>query len=114
MGTFKDYIDKMLSDEAFANEVRDAIKAKIGDKIDIDTVDAASAEVACEKGFDVSVKDLQDYRADLSETISEEELGKVSGGFSCGWALFSLAAVSMVGLIASMSVLSEPDDSGNN
>ncbi len=108
MGSFKDYIEKMKNDEAFAGEVRNAIAGRVGEKPDIETVDKVSVEVAAEKGFDITVEDLQKYREELSETISEEELGKVAGGFSCGWAVFSLAFISMTGLIASMSVIAEP------
>lgn len=109
MKSFEQYVSDMRNDQALADEIRAEIRARVGDQPDIETVDSVSVEVAKDKGYDIKVEDLQKYREELSESISEEELGKVAGGFSCGWAVFSLAFVSMTGLIASMSVIAQPD-----
>ena len=78
MKTSKEFIERLQSDEAFAGEIAQAIKA--GTEKDADYKSVLIA-VAQEHGYKLSKEELDEMEARYEE-LSDEELGKVAGGTS--------------------------------
>lgn len=81
MKTSKEFFDRLKTDEAFVKEVETGLAAKR---------EAGAANyyetfipVAADLGYEITEKDLDDALSSASEELSEEDLGKVSGGTSC-------------------------------
>ncbi len=76
----KAFFDKVYSDEAFAQKLKDAEAAYKGDKSDKDTAIAAVViPIAAEAGFNFNVDDFKASFESEGEA-SAEELGAVAGG----------------------------------
>lgn len=72
-----DFMKRLMEDEAFAKEVNDKMKAVIeGDSAD---KKQALVDIGAEYGYEIAPDDLKELSAD-NDVLSEEELGKVSGG----------------------------------
>ena len=78
MANEKEFLKKMMDDKAFDAQVRDAVKAKkdAGAK----DYNEAIVSVAKELGYEVTAEELRAVRDEMSEDISEAELGMVAGG----------------------------------
>ena len=87
MKTSKELIERLQADEAFAKEVEAAVKAKIeaGAKDRFDAFVSAAADF----GYEVPREELEAIAAN-SEQLSEEELGKLSGGTDVLYSFFYL------------------------
>ena len=72
MKTAKEFMEKLQSDEAFAAQLKDKA-AGAEDKL------SAICDAAKELGYEISPEELKEISAQ-SEDISEEEIGKISGG----------------------------------
>lgn len=82
MKTAKEFFDRLRDDEAFAKDVAEAVQAKrdAGAKSYYETF----IPVAESKGYSVSEKDLDAVFEERANDLTEDELGKVAGGTSCG------------------------------
>ena len=80
MKTAKEYIEKMRSDKDFAAQMSEKVKAlqEAGEK----DLFAAISKAAQELGYEISPAQVKDINQ-VSEDISEEELGKLAGGAAC-------------------------------
>lgn len=89
MGTAKEFLQRLNDDQAFANEVAEAIKEKreAGATNYYETI----IPVAAERGYEVTEDDLDKMNDIQSEVLNDEELGKVAGGTSCLGALATFA-----------------------
>ena len=81
MKSSKEFFEKLSNDEAFAKEVGNAIQARreAGAEDYYETI----IPVAEELGYEISKDELDSIIEERSSVLSEEELGKVSGGVSC-------------------------------
>ena len=77
--TAKDFYDKINSDEAFAKEIGDKVKAFVNDK---EAYKKAIASVASEYGYEMTENDLEGIFDYGSSELSLDELEKVAGGTS--------------------------------
>ena len=77
-----DLFKRLKTDEAFAKDFTEALKVRReeGAKSYYETV-IPSAE---KFGYSISKEELDEYIALQDTELSEEELGKVAGGTSCG------------------------------
>ncbi len=98
MKTSKEFFDRLTNDESFAREVEEAIKAKreAGAQSYYETI----IPVVAERGYEISGEELDDINEKQMSELSEEELGKVSGGTSCLSALTVSIFVTSLGSIA--------------
>ena len=82
MKTAKELFERLKTDEAFAKEFVKALDARreAGAGSYYETI-IPSAE---EYGYSVSREELDEYIGSQDTELSEEELGKVAGGTSCG------------------------------
>ena len=82
MKTANELFERLKTDEAFAKDFTEALKARreAGAKSYYETV-IPSAE---KFGYSISKEELDEYIALQDTELSEEELGKVAGGTSCG------------------------------
>ena len=80
MKTSKELIERLQTDEAFAKEFDEALKARreSGAK----NVYECFIPVAAEYDYAISKEEMDAFMAEHAEEMSEEELGKLSGG-SC-------------------------------
>lgn len=97
MADTKELFEKLQNDPEFFQQFTDLIKARreAGASNYYETV----IPVAAEYGYEVKPEELDAIYAVQMEELSEEELGKVSGGISCLTALcVSSAFVTLLGL----------------
>ena len=99
MKTSKEFFERLKADEAFAKEVGEKIAAKreAGATSYYETI----IPVAAELGYEVKEEELDAISEAQSSELSEEELGKVSGGGSC---LVLVTIATVLGLSASIMV----------
>ena len=90
--TAKELIEKLQSDEDFAGEYAQAVKAK--QEAGISNVYDAVIPVAAEFGYEVTRKDIDEIQASLDEELTAEELGKVAGGSELFTIFLTLATIS--------------------
>ena len=81
MKTAKEFTERLNSDEAFAKQVSEKVKAKK----DAGAKDYTEAliPVAAELGYEITKEQVEAFLTKQSEAISEEELGKTAGGTCC-------------------------------
>lgn len=91
-------IERLGSDEEFAGKVCEAIavKREHGATNYYETF----IPVANEMGYEISKEELDKIHEMQISNLSEEELGKVSGGTSCMYAVISLSAASVIAFTA--------------
>lgn len=78
MKTSKEFFERLQTDEAFAKAIGDEIKAKAeAGETDYKKV---IIPVAQDAGYEISGDKLDDMYEKMTTELSEEELGKVSGG----------------------------------
>ena len=98
-----DLFKRLKTDEAFAKDFTEALKARreAGAKNYYETV-IPSAE---EFGYSISKEELDEYIALQDTELSEEELGKVAGGASCATILLGtiLIATSVYTIVDEVS-----------
>ena len=80
MKTFKELVEALTNDEEFAQELHKSISDKC--QADGLSQDDALIAAAKEAGYEITEEQLAEYRKDQSDVLTEEELGKVSGGFT--------------------------------
>ena len=103
MKTFKEFLEDLSKDEAFAKEISTQAHAKRQEGAV--SYQEALIPVAAEHGYDISIDELKDYYESQTAELSEEELGKLSGGTMCAtWGL--LATIAAAATSASVSYLS--------
>ena len=80
MKTSKEFFERLRSDEEFAKEV--VVKAQ--EKIDAKKTDYKEVwiPIAEEYGYELTGEQLDELNEQATASLSEEELGKVSGGFT--------------------------------
>ena len=79
MKTAKEYIERMQSDEDFVAQIKEKVRpAKDAGAEDMFAVTSAAAK---ELGYEISAEQLKEIVASASEDISDEELGKIAGGW---------------------------------
>ena len=107
MGTSRELIEKLQSDEEFAKEFGAALQARreAGAKDVFETL----IPVAAEYGYEVTREDIEATLAQQSEELSEEELGKVAGG-TCLYMFIALCTASVIGATIAYSITSDDDD----
>ena len=102
MKTSKEFFEVLNSDEEFAKEVTEKVK----EKIDAGMTDykAVWIPVAAEYGYEITGEELDELYAQTTAQLSEEELGKVSGGITPSFFVISgiLSAASVTGVIHSL------------
>ena len=101
MKTVKELFEGLKTDEAFAKEFNEALKAKreAGAKSYYETFIPAAAE----RDYEISREELDEIINAQETELSPEELVKVAGGTSCIAAVtLSIGAVS---LVSALSVL---------
>lgn len=98
MKTSKEFFERLVNDEAFAAQVEEAIKAKreAGAANYYETI----IPTANELGYEVSEEELDALNKQAELEMSEEELGKVSGGLSC----LALTAALVISSIISVGI----------
>ncbi len=81
MKTSKEFFENLKKDAAFAKQIQAAIEKKreAGAK----TMYEAVIPVAAEAGYEVKTEDIDSLIKQYDGEISEEELGKIAGGFAC-------------------------------
>ena len=99
MKTSKEFFERLKTDEAFAKEVGEKIAAKreAGAANYYETI----IPVAEELGYEVKKEELDAINEAQNSELSEEELGKVSGGGSC---LVLVTIASVLGITATIMV----------
>lgn len=82
MKTSKEFFERLQTDEDFAKEVGEKLKAKV--EAGENDYKAIWIPLAAEYGYELTGEELDEMRA--KSELSEEELGKVAGGSSpaCG------------------------------
>ena len=102
MKTSKELIERLQSDEAFVKEFDEALKSKreSGAK----NVYECFIPVAADYGYAVSKEEMDAFAAERSEELSEEELGKLSGGTACVAASWGLLVAT--GLLSALTAAS--------
>ncbi len=80
MKTAKDFFEDVKSDKDLAAKVGEELKIKLNGKTDDDAVAAVFSEVAADNGYELTPEDIKEYSEDLSTELTDEDLGKVSGG----------------------------------
>ena len=97
MKTSKEFFERLKTDEAFAKEVGEKIAAKreAGAANYYETI----IPVAAELDYEVKEEELDAISEAQTSELSEEELGKVSGGGSC---LVIVSIASVIGLSVSV------------
>lgn len=104
MKTAKDFFEDIKKDQDLAATIGEALKAKLDGKTDDDAVASAFSEVAADNGYELTPEEVKTYGEDLSEDLSEEELGKVAGGSL----LFALSTgLSMLSLFSATIYISD-------
>lgn len=104
MKTSKEFFTRLQTDSDFANEVNEAIKRK---------KDEGAANyyetfipVAAERGYTITVGELDAIAEEQVNELSEEELGKVAGGTSCLPASVALSIMTTASTAAISSIVS--------
>ena len=100
MKTLKELIERLQSDEAFAKEYTEAVKAK--QDPDVKDVYGTIIPVAAQFGYEVTKKDIDEMLASASEELSAEELGKVAGGTSLFEAVTVGSVLLVTGIVATI------------
>ncbi len=82
MKTAQEFFYRLRNDMDFANQITEAFKAKRSEGAK--SYSEALIPIAAEAGYELTAEDVDAVIAKNSEEISDEELGKISGGFfSC-------------------------------
>lgn len=91
MATTKELFERLSTDQAFAEQFTEAIKARreAGAANYYETV----IPVAAQFGYEVKPEELDKINEQEAEVLTDDELGKVAGGTSCLTLLASLSAV---------------------
>ena len=92
MKTAKEFIERLQSDEDFAGEYAQAVKAK--QEAGINDIYDTVIPVAEGFGYEVTRKDIDEIQASLDEELTAEELGKVAGGSEIFTIILTLATIS--------------------
>ncbi len=79
MKTSREFFDRLRTDKDFTAKVRDAAAAK--KKAGATDAFEAMIAIAADEGYELTRETLEKFMED--NPISEEELGKVAGGFCC-------------------------------
>ena len=100
MKTSKEFFEKLKSDEKFAKEVA----GKVQEKIDAGATDYKEAwiPIAEEYGYELTGEELDELYSQATVELSEEELGKVSGGWTP--VVFITGAILLSGSISGIIV----------
>ena len=93
MKTSKELIERLESDEAFKKEIEEAVKAKQG--AGEETIDAMIS-AAADFDYAITKEELEVAKAANSEEMSEEELGKLSGGSVCWYWLVACTVINTI------------------
>ena len=78
MKTSKEFFERLQTDNAFANEVSDKLKTKAA--AGETNYKSACISLAAEYGYELTEAELDEINEKASNELSDEELGKVSGG----------------------------------
>ena len=98
MKTSKEFFEKLQSDEGFAQEIAEKVKAMA--EAGEEDYKKVWIPVAAEYGYELTGEELDElYEKNIKE-LSDEELGKVSGGVS----IFVVASISLT-IIWSMATI---------
>ena len=81
MKSFKELIEKMNDDQDFVAKFNEIAGTKAKDQENLDAY-ALLSLAAADLGYEVSREEWEELKASQSEVLTEEELGKVSGGIS--------------------------------
>jgi len=92
--TFKDFLDRVTSDEAFADEINTAAAEKREEAAK--KVNEILIAVAKERGYEITEQELKEYMSSQVTELSEEEMGKVAGGTVIPVVTATIAIVSTV------------------
>lgn len=83
MGTFNEFLEKLQSNEEFAKQVNDAVAAR--QQAGETDPNQILIQTAKELGYSITAEEINACNAQNKEIaaaeLSEEEMGKVSGGF---------------------------------
>ncbi len=107
MKTAKDFFEDVKSDKDLAAKVGEELKIKLNGKTDDDAVAAIFSEVAADNGYELTPEDFKEYSEDLSTELTDEELGKVSGG---SLAFVLTMAVTMVSIFSATITITDNVD----
>ncbi len=78
MKTFQEFLDRIKSDKEFADKITKILKEKKASSLDGN--EDLLITIAAEFGYEVKKEELDESIKEYSSHLSEEELGKVSGG----------------------------------
>lgn len=81
MESFKALIEKLSNDEAFRTKFNELAATKVTPDKKPETYDLI-ASTAAEFGYEVNREEWEAFEAAQKDVLTEEELGKVSGGIS--------------------------------
>lgn len=81
MKTFKDMIEDLQNDEALVEKFNEEIKTR-AEAEGTEDLNGIISAAAAELGYEVKKEELDELTEAQKEVLSEEELGKVTGGSS--------------------------------
>ena len=103
MKTTKDFFERLQSDEEFAKEIGEKVKAKYDEGVT--DYKELWIPLAAEYGYGLSGEELDEMYEKASGELSDEELGKVSGGATPIVACTIVSYISVLTLLESIDTL---------
>lgn len=102
MKTSKEFWDRMANDEVFAKTVREEVAARR--EAGADNYYDTLIPVAADQGYELTKEELDEIMKTCTSELSEEELGKVSGGTSCPvlWTMIGAASIATLAITADL------------
>lgn len=95
MASASELFSRLREDPEFVNGFAAKVKAVMESSEDKDDNVSAIIKTASEYGYEVTPEDIEAQKTQLSEELSEDELGKVAGGSTPVYAIFTIAAVAV-------------------